>query len=372
MPSRGRAIPVKTDTAVSTNGASVWRAAQEALKAARTQLAQAAPGITRQPAFDRLLQAQRWCTGVIHRWLAEKMALDYVQNPCIVLSLDVDGILESEEEFSSTTLVGASALRLLQLGGVSVVLNTARSLVEVHERVDQFRLLGGVAEMGAATWNGMQQQEENLLNDRATAALTRLRAALRSDPSVVLDCCRTQSVRASRIRDGRPAAISGADARRLLDENRLDDLTFWVASTHTDFVDRSVDKGTGIIHLQRELGLTSFPVAAMGDAMCDLPMLRLARSAFLPAATLPSYVAGRHQRLVRSRLIGDRALWDAACHLVPIPSLHRLVTEQAAALRLPEWVPVASSPTPSTSLLTRFAAALASMRVPTTTRHEEV
>src|SRR5690348_7571009 len=117
MPSRGRAIPVKTDPAVSTNGASVWLAAQEALNAARAELAHAAPGITRQPTFDRFLQAQRRCTGVIHRWLAEKMALDYVQNPIIVLSLDVDGILESEGEFSSTTVVGTSALRLLQLGG---------------------------------------------------------------------------------------------------------------------------------------------------------------------------------------------------------------------------------------------------------------
>ena len=367
-------MAANSNTTVPTNGASVWFAAKTELKAAQAELADAPVGIARQPAFDRFLQAQRRCTDLIHRWLAESMELDYATHPSMVLSLDVDGVLESEEEFSSTTLLGASALRLLQLGGVSALLNTARSLVEVRERADQLRLPGGIAEMGAVTWDGTQQREHSLLNERASAALTRLRSVLRGDSSVVVDSRRTQSVRASRIVDGRPVSILGRDARQLLDENRLTDLTFWVAPTHTDFVARSVDKGSGFIQLQRELGLTSLPIAAMGDAMCDLPILRTAKSAFLPAATLPSYVAGRHQRLARSRFIGDRALWDAACRLVPVPSLQRLVIEQAGALRFPEWVPVASRrpPIPSTSLLPRFAAAFASARLQTTIRHEEV
>jgi len=60
--------------------------------------------------------------------------------------------------------------------------------------------------------------------------------------------------------------------------------------------------------LSRELGLNRLPLAAMGDAGCDLPMLKVAEFAFLPAATLPSYVAPRGQRLMRSRYLGGQSL----------------------------------------------------------------
>jgi hydroxymethylpyrimidine pyrophosphatase-like HAD family hydrolase len=364
-------VPSDKDNAVSTGTASAWLAAQDELRTAQTELADAHPGIARQPTFDRFVRARQRCTDVIHRWLANAMELERVKNPSLVLSLDVDGILEEEEDFSSASLTGVAALKLLQLGRVSVLLNTARSLVEVSERVDQFNLLGGVAEMGAAVWNGTLRREHGLLDDRASGELIRLRAVLRTDSSIVLDTHRTHSVRATRITEGRPTAVAGSDARQLLDEYRLNDLTFWVAPRHTDFVYRSVDKGAGVIHLQRELGLEPLPVAAMGDATCDIPMLRVARSAFLPAATLPSYVAARRQRLVRSRFLGDLALWDAACRLVASPSLHRSVIEQAGALTFPGWFPAALRrlPTSTPGLLPRFAAALTSGRAPSKTRY---
>ena len=72
----------------------------------------------------------------------------------MVFALDVDGVLEDEQEgFSSTTLAGAAALKLLQLGGVAVLLCTARGLTEVKDRVAQFGLLGGVSGFGSQTWD---------------------------------------------------------------------------------------------------------------------------------------------------------------------------------------------------------------------------
>jgi hypothetical protein len=59
----------------------------------------------------------------------------------------------------------------------------------------------------------------------------------------------------------------------------------------------------------------------------------------VPAATLPSYVAGRRQQLIRSRHLGEQALWDAAYRLVPEPSLRRRVRSAVEGLVFPEWFP---------------------------------
>ena len=124
--------------------------------------------------------------------------------------------------------------------------------------------------------------------------------------------------------DGKPRAITGSDARQLLDRLQIAELTFWVAPHYTDFVDRSIDKGMGIERLRRSFGLSNLPLAAMGDGICDVPMLKLARFAFIPAATLPSYKPTKQQRLIRSRFLGAQALWEAACYLVPSAGLQRL------------------------------------------------
>src|SRR5438132_12301970 len=118
----------------------------------RRALATAAPGIARHAPFTRLLAAQRRSTRLAHAWLADALELARVSDPRLVLSLDVDGVLEDESAgFSATSIAGAAALKLLQLGRVAVLLNTARSLEAVQDRVEQLQLLGGVAEFGAAT-----------------------------------------------------------------------------------------------------------------------------------------------------------------------------------------------------------------------------
>jgi 3-deoxy-D-manno-octulosonate 8-phosphate phosphatase KdsC-like HAD superfamily phosphatase len=164
-------------------------------------------------------------------------------------------------------------------------------------------------------------------------------------------------VRASRIVDGRPHPITGADARRLLDRMEIYELTFWVAPHYTDFVDRSIDKGLGIDRLRYSLGLSSSPLAAMGDGACDVPMLKMAQFAFIPAATLPTYTATKRQRLLRSRFIGADALWEVACHLVPSSALQREVIEQAESLSIPDWLPESLRRTPAAQrrLFSRFA-----------------
>ena len=279
----------------------------------------------------------------------------------MVLSLDVDGVLEDwSEAFTSTNLTGASALRLLQLGQVAVVLNTAHNREAVEQRARQFSLLGGVASFGGTTIDALFDHEEHLVSDIGNKQLARLRAALRADPSVMLDSAHDCSVRASRYVDGKLRPIMGGDARRLLDQLEIPELTFWVAPNYTDFVDRSIDKGMGIERLRRRFGLSSLPLAAMGDGGCDLPMLKLARFAFIPAATLPSYTAPKGQRLWRSRFLGSQALWEAACQMVPSGGLQRQVLDSVQQLEIPAWFPesLRQLPTTTRGLFPRLAAAL--------------
>jgi len=338
-----------------------WLSAESELADARHALATAPAGIARQAPYDRSITASRRCTEVIHGWLAERLELDRVGQPRMLLSLDVDGVLEDwSKAFTSTNVTGAAALRLLQLGEVAVFLNTAHDRLAVEQRARQLHLFGGVAAFGATTIDALFDREERLISDLGSRQLGRLRTALRADPTVVFDSAHDCSVRASRIVDGKPGPITGGDARRLLDRLEIPELTFWVAPHYTDFVDRSIDKGMGLKRLCRSFALTSIPLAAMGDGGCDIPMLKLARFAFIPAATLPSYSATKGQKLWRSRSLGSQALWEAACQLVPSAALQRQVLDSVQRLEIPAWFPDHLRQLPNTTrgLFPRLAAAL--------------
>ncbi|HVS06623.1 MAG TPA: HAD hydrolase family protein [Candidatus Dormibacteraeota bacterium] len=310
------------------------------LKAARTELSYARAGIVRQRFYTKWLDARNRCTALLHTWWAESLDLQPVREPRMIFSLDVDGVLEDERAgFSCTGAAGAAALKLLELGRIAVLLNTARSLSEVRERVAHFKLLGGISGFGAAVWDGVFAQDSSLLSAQGAAQFAELRRILRADPEIVQDGHYEHSVRVSRIVNGEPNPIAGPAARSLLDRHGLSDLAFWVAPDHTDFVDRSVDKGRGLERLLDQLRLGSTPIAAMGDAACDVPMLRLASYTFVPAGTLPSYLPPRRQRMLRSRLLGEHALWEAACQLVPDSVLHRQVITAVSQISYPEWFP---------------------------------
>lgn len=317
-----------------------WTRIEGDLELTSRELALAPAGIFRQPLHDRFLKAERRATDFVNAWLAAQFPLERVENPRIVFSLDVDDVLEDESlGFSATGVSGVAALKLLQLGGVAVLLNTARSLEEARTRCETFQLLGTVSAFGGSLWDGVFDREEILTSGAAQRQLTTLRASLRSDPDVVVDSAHHVSLRASRIIDGVPAPIVGQAALDLINRLELDELTFWVAPRHTDFIDRAVDKAIGIERLRALLGVRSLPLVAMGDAECDVSTLRLARYAFLPAATLPLYRALPGQRLIRAHDVGDAAVWEAACQLVADAGLQRQVISRAEAIKVPSWLP---------------------------------
>src|SRR5438876_1199232 len=176
-------MPVKT----TTNPAQLteWVQARTELDAAQRALAAAPAGIARQLPFDRAVSAGQRCTEVIHEWLAETFKLERVDQPRMVLSLDVDGVLEDwMDGFTASSVTGGAALRLLQLGEIAVLLNTAHSRKAVEQRARQFHLFGGVSAFGGDTLDAVFDREERLLSHQAEVQLGRLRSALRADPTV--------------------------------------------------------------------------------------------------------------------------------------------------------------------------------------------
>src|SRR5947209_2501647 len=197
-----------------------WETARLALAAAGKGLAASPAGIARQVPFGLLLEAERRCTGVVHRWFADALELRPVQDPRALLSLDVDGVLEDDSEgFSATNLAGAAALLLLQLGKVGVVLNTARSVIDVQHRADDLKLLGGASSFGACLWEGVFGREYCLLSDSGALQIDQIRAVFRQDATALVDPAYTCSVRVSRMTEGRLRPVTGEDARKLLDRS---------------------------------------------------------------------------------------------------------------------------------------------------------
>ena len=325
----------------------------------RARLASATSAASRQQACDVLLGAERACTLVVHSNLATALELEPVHNPRLVLGLDVDGVLEDESEgFTSTTLAGAAALKLLQLGGVAVLLCTARGLDEVKTRVAKFQLLGGVSGFGSQTWDAVFERDVTLVSPRGEEQLQQLRQVADAHEELVIHSGHDMCLRVSRVVRGRLAPLESGIAREMLDSSRLSQLTFWTARRYTDFVDRTVGKGQGLERLRESLGLSSLQLAAMGDSTCDLPMLRIAAHALIPPGALSGYSARDGQRVSQTRSEGSNAVWEAACQLVPSTALQRRALVLADPTRLPAWMPAGriAPPRPSRGLLHRLAA----------------
>ena len=330
---------MQPDLTIDSEQQTSWSGAKHELALAEQALPNAAAA-KRQGAYDRLLAARRTCTSMLHTWLGRAMELEPVREPKMLFSLDVDGVLEEETlGFSAATLSAVAALKLLQLGGVAVVLNTARSCDDVRDRVECFRLPGGVAGYGAATLDAVYDRRHRLTSAEARAELDQLARLLRADKRLVFDSAHGECVRVSDVSTGLPHPIEADTARQLVDDAGLHHLAFWVASEHTDFVDRGQDKATGIRTLAREMGFSSLPYAAMGDSRCDLPMLRAADWALLPARTLDGYTGRAGQRVFRTGAAGADGLWEAACKLVPSARLQRECRRRVAGLDFPDWLP---------------------------------
>ncbi len=213
-----------------------------------------------------------------------------------ICALDVDGVLETTPYgFPQLTPSSAIALRALILHGFRPVLATGRSLEDVRERCESYRLAGGTAEYGAVIYDHLTGTVEEQLSEADCRNLDRLRTALSGIKGVIVDSNFRFAVRAYRVdSDGNHRSLSPDDISLALELSRLN-LSIRVIPGHhqTDFMVASIDKGTGLRRLLAKMDiLTSAKTPdlafAVGDTLSDLPMFSLAKKAFIPGHADPA------------------------------------------------------------------------------------
>lgn len=234
-------------------------------------------------------------------------------------AIDIDGVLEvAPLGVTTANETAVRALRALNCHGYRVVLASGRSIGEVRDRCEHYRLAGGVAEYGAAVYETARDRVRELLTAGERERLSRLRAALEQMPGVLLDDAYGLAVRAYRLNaGGRRRALRTDQVGAVLDQLRRDRIRAVHGEGQTDFVVDRITKATGLRALASELGLPEIGggrlALAVGDTVSDVPLLRLARLAFAPAnADGEVRAAG----VARSRYAHQAGLEDGVAHLL--------------------------------------------------------
>ncbi len=203
------------------------------------------------------------------------------RSPIVVM--DVDGVLDKQIfGFPTTTAAGIEALRLLHAHGMTICLNTARTLSEVQDYCRAYGLSGGVAEYGAVVWDGVRDRAQVLVSQESLDELRRLSEALRRLPGVFLNPRYLYSLRAYTYERGRTIPLPAALVKGLAQDLRLERLA--VRQTHLDttVVAVETDKGKGLLALLELAKAEGAETIAIGDSEPDLPMFRVAGRSFAP------------------------------------------------------------------------------------------
>jgi len=223
-----------------------------------------------------VLHTMRYCASV-----CVKSENTQWRDPLVVL--DVDGVLDKQAiGFPSTTWAGIQAVSLLHSHKFPVVLNTARSILEVKEYCRHYAFLGGVAEYGAFAWDATSNREIKLVSGQSLEQLRVLAEHLRRIPGIFLNEDYVYSIRAYTFEDGATKAVPGLLIQNLISQLKLDRLNFHQTYTDTAVVAKETDKGKGLLALLELAGHPNISTLAIGDSSADLPMFRVATKSFAP------------------------------------------------------------------------------------------
>lgn len=202
--------------------------------------------------------------------------------PLVVL--DIDGVLDKHVfGFPSTTMAGIRAVSLLHRHGLTIALDTARSITEVKAYCRAYGFAGGLAEYGAWAWDSITDTEKILIDDRDKQQLDELAVHLRRIPGVFLNEDYVYSLRAFLYTKNGTTSLPNPIIDTLISDLKLDRLQVRQTSLDTAVTARSADKGAGLLSLKALAGCPDAHTHAVGDSDPDIPMFRVSQRSYAPA-----------------------------------------------------------------------------------------
>ena len=200
-----------------------------------------------------------------------------------VVVADIDGVLDRQIfGYPSTTTAGILAVSLLNAHGLTLALNTARSLAQVKLYAEAYGCAGGIAEYGSVAWDRVSGRERVLVSERALVELKRVREALGAIPGVFLNDNYRYSIRAYLYERGRTVPLPSILIRDLMARSKAERLDIHHTYTDTAIIARDTDKGHGMLELLSLAGTNGVETIAIGDSEPDLAMFRAASRSFAP------------------------------------------------------------------------------------------
>ncbi len=210
--------------------------------------------------------------------------------------LDLDGVFDRDRfYFPHTTPTGMLALRRLQAGGYSVVLNSGRSMKHIRNYCSSYSLCGGIAEYACSFFDAVANKEYSLVPERARKQIDEFRNAVSTKEGIFSDPTYMHAVRVYRMRGSKPVGLAADEISALLKD--FDQLTFQTTSDDTYILPRGAGKAIGVMAFKNHLKDRVKRCAAIGNSEDDFPMFGLVdRAYFLPNGS----------RRVRRTAVGTR------------------------------------------------------------------
>src|SRR3989454_2615432 len=135
---------------------------------------------------------------------------------------------------------------LFRSHGFSVVLNTGRSVADVHSYCRAYDLPGGVGELGSVFVDAAAGSEMPLITQEAAEQLAGCREMIGALPGVLLDPFYRYSLRAYRFKGERMVPLPPAEVEDVLIRHGFDRLAANPSAIDTIILQRGTDKGGGV------------------------------------------------------------------------------------------------------------------------------
>jgi hydroxymethylpyrimidine pyrophosphatase-like HAD family hydrolase len=196
-----------------------------------------------------------------------------------IWALDLDDTLEMDWlGFQATSPAGALALRALAAHDQLVLASTGRSLAEVQDRCETYRIAGGIAEYGAVAWDARNHRVLTTIADESRRSLETLRDAILEETDIVADPRYEHTLRLFRnTPDGR-RGMKTDEIAEVIGRHRIEGLEIVEGYRKTVVQAAGCDKARALLPLLRSLGVdrASRRFHVVGDEFTDLGLMTLA------------------------------------------------------------------------------------------------